>query len=604
MSTGADSRLHSIAEAVADETPVDWDVALGETPAAAATLENLRALAALARASREAGADLGMAHADPEGRALFRWGSLSVLERLGGGSFGEVYRAWDPTLRREVALKLRHSTAGPGSDRRWLEEARRLARVRHPNVLVVHGANVHDGRAGLWTDLLQGSTLEQLLAARGPFGAKEAALVGIELCGALASVHAAGLVHGDVKTSNVMREGEPGTADGSGRIVLMDFGSAHDAGPGGDASFGTPLAVAPEVLAGEDATPASDVYSLGVLLFRLVTGRYPVEGATVADLTQRHARGERAALRTLRPDLPASFVAAVERALEPSPEARFPDAAAMERALVSGIVPAAGQPGARARRAPAALLAVLGAVALAALAWFALAPRSGDDGERGAVSAIPDRSAPVLPPSPGAPPAEVPAAPALAPPQVEADLVRGEDDLGAPLATGDLVAPGDRIALELRAAEPVHAYVLAEDDEGSLFVLFPLRDRGARNPLAPGVRHRLPGEQAGEALDWVVTSAGGREAFLVLAAREPLRSVEQAVARIPAARSGEAVQYAPLSASALEGLRGVGGVAARPKTAPARAGARRLAALAADLDASPQGRAVWRKLVVLENPVP
>jgi len=596
MSIGPEHRLQSIADAIADETPVDWDEALAQTPASKSMLGNLRMLADLARASRDTAGPV----VDPASHALFRWGPLAALERLGGGSFGEVYRAFDPALRREVALKLRRATAGSGTDRRWLEEARRLARVRHPNVLVVHGADVHDGRAGLWTDLVSGATLEQLLQARGTFGAREAALVGVELCGALAAVHAAGLVHGDVKTGNVMREGEPGAADGSGRIVLMDFGSAHDAGPGapGDgAGFGTPLAIAPEVLAGGTATPASDVHSLGVLLFRLVTGRYPIEVATVSELAARQARGERAALRTLRPDLPARFVAAVERALEPASSDRYPDAAAMERALGATLAPAS-------RPAPSARRALVGAAALLAvvltLAWLAGRPR------RKVEAVAPAVVAPSATPS-GAPsgaPQNAPPAPAvIAPPEVDAELVRGDEDLGAPLATGDLVAPGDRIALELRAAEPVHAYVLSEDDAGSVFVLFPLRGRGLTNPLSPGARHRLPGKDGSASIDWVVTSAGGRETFLVLAARAPLAEVERAVAQLPAAGAGEQVRYAPLSPRALDGLRAVGGTATRSPATPAR-GARRLAALAKALDDSPEGRAVWRKLVVLENPAP
>jgi hypothetical protein len=189
------------------------------------------------------------------------------------------------------------------------------------------------------------------------------------------------------------------------------------------------------------------------------------------------------------------------------------------------------------------------------------------------------------------------------PPQVDAQLVRGEADLHEPLRDGDVVAPGDHIALELQAAERVHAYVLSEDDAGRVFVLFPLRDRGARNPLAGGARHRLPGRAGSEELDWVVTSAGGRETFLLLAAREPLEVVESAVAGMPAANETEAVRYAPLTPAALEGLRAVGGVATRP-AAPDPPGAHRLAALAAALEDDARARGVWKRLVVLENPVP
>src|SRR5262249_31995320 len=137
------------------------------------------------------------------------WGPLRILERIGQGGFGEIYRAFDPTLQREVALKLlRPDRAGAGAAgqvvdaERILAEARRLATIRHPNILTIYGADRHDGRAGYWTDLVRGKTLEQELAEQGPRGSEEAALVGIKVCQALAAVHAAGLVHQDVKTEN------------------------------------------------------------------------------------------------------------------------------------------------------------------------------------------------------------------------------------------------------------------------------------------------------------------------------------------------------------------------------------------------------------------
>jgi serine/threonine protein kinase len=106
-----------------------------------------------------------------------------------------VHRATDPLLARDVAVKLfRPERVPPGHGSEGvLEEARRLAQVRHPNVILVHGADVHAGRAGLWTELLRGETLEQSLERRGPFSADEAALVGAELCAALAAIHAAEL---------------------------------------------------------------------------------------------------------------------------------------------------------------------------------------------------------------------------------------------------------------------------------------------------------------------------------------------------------------------------------------------------------------------------
>ena len=227
MSGDSDDALR-IAKAIADENPVDWDSCGPKSPEDERRLEHLKVVESVASAYRalhgsdpgEDSSPSGAQHRPAPERVLFEWGHLKVLEKLGDGSSGEVFRAYDPLLDREVALKLwRAEQAAPAATRRrFIQEARRLARVRHPNVIVVHGADVHDSRVGLWTDLVTGNTLEQWLAQEGPLSAEETALIGLDLCRALAAVHAAGLVHGDVKTTNVMRER-------GGRIVLMDFGA-------------------------------------------------------------------------------------------------------------------------------------------------------------------------------------------------------------------------------------------------------------------------------------------------------------------------------------------------------------------------------------------
>jgi eukaryotic-like serine/threonine-protein kinase len=142
-----------------------------------------------------------------------RWGSFELLECIGSGNFGSVYRAHD-RLDREVAVKLLHHEA---VDRgRLLDEAKRLARVRHPNVVHVYGADEAAGVAGFWMELIAGDTLSALVAQHGPFGAEEAAAIGRTLCAALAAVHGVGLIHQDVKARNVMRE----RGDRAGRYVL------------------------------------------------------------------------------------------------------------------------------------------------------------------------------------------------------------------------------------------------------------------------------------------------------------------------------------------------------------------------------------------------
>ena len=240
-------------------------------------------------------------------------------------------------LDREVALKLlRSDPAGEDSSGQdVIEEARLLARVRHPHVVTVYGADRHDDRVGLWMELIHGRPLDRDIVERGPQSAQEAAVVGLAVCEGLAAVHQAGLVHRDVKAGNVMRED-------AGRIVLMDFGTGC---PLADPKYlvrlelvGTPLYAAPEIFEGRPATPASDLYGVGVLLYYLVTGFYPTAGATTEDVREAHQRGERRPLRDARPDLPAAFVAVVERALSADPHDRFSSAGAMEAALAAALV--------------------------------------------------------------------------------------------------------------------------------------------------------------------------------------------------------------------------------------------------------------------------
>jgi hypothetical protein len=140
------------------------------------------------------------------------WGNFQLLQRLGQGGFGEVYRAWDPVLEREIAVKL----LLPGdldAEQELISavsEARALARVRHPNIVSVYGVERRDGRVGFWSDYIRGRTLQSLVETEGRLEAQRVASLGASLCDALAAVHAAGLLHRDVKASN------------AGKIALRD----------------------------------------------------------------------------------------------------------------------------------------------------------------------------------------------------------------------------------------------------------------------------------------------------------------------------------------------------------------------------------------------
>jgi TolB-like protein/Flp pilus assembly protein TadD len=337
------NRLLALAEAVADGSDVDWaDAESSVDPLDADLVRELRMLAAVADVHRQrpeaapgssTAAARGAAAAEPDLPEV-TWGPLRIVELLGSGSFGSVYRARDSRLARDVALKLLHAAPDNGSASSIIEEGRLLARARHPHVVSVFGADRFDGRIGIWMEFIEGRTLEEVLRQDGAFSAREAALIGIDLCGALAAVHAQGLVHRDVKAQNVMRE------DG-GRVVLMDFGASGESALLVEKQTGTPVYMAPELFDGGRATPRSDIYSLGVLLFRLVTGDYPVEGRTLADVQNAHKHGIRRYLRDVRPDLPAAFVSTIERALSRDPNARFESGGAMERALGATVLPGA-----------------------------------------------------------------------------------------------------------------------------------------------------------------------------------------------------------------------------------------------------------------------
>ena len=355
--------LMAVVGAVADGQPVDWSLA-ESTPLSndeRSILAELKVLEGLHRLHRSGtpasspGAsqdhDANTVHIvdTPKGKAAAdgdtsmltastpiprTWGHLEIRHVLGAGGFGVVYQAWDPRLASDVALKvLTSGKASAGAT--VIQEARLLARVRHPNIVSIYGAERSEGQVGLWMELVRGRTLKQLVKQQGIFSAREAALVGLDLTRALAAVHGAGLVHRDVKPHNVMR-------DDSGRIVLMDFGAGIELKELSDDPerkyVGTPLYMAPELFGHHQPSTQTDLYSLGVLLYHLVTGAYPVEGPGADEVELQHARGERRRLRDRRPDLPTEFVRIVERAIDSDASRRYASAGAMEADLAQFVV--------------------------------------------------------------------------------------------------------------------------------------------------------------------------------------------------------------------------------------------------------------------------
>ena len=191
-------RLDDVLESLSGDSQTDWAaLASGATPDDQALLSALRAIEAF-NADNLAFRTSDAAAAD--GVAGVSWPGLEIRSRLGAGSFGQVYRAWDPDLERSVALKLSHATAAdPREYRRLKQEARHLAQLRHPNIVAVHGVEEHDGRLGIQMELIEGETLAAVVGDERTLSADEAAAIGIKLCHALAAATAKGLIHSDIK---------------------------------------------------------------------------------------------------------------------------------------------------------------------------------------------------------------------------------------------------------------------------------------------------------------------------------------------------------------------------------------------------------------------
>ncbi|MFD5056466.1 serine/threonine-protein kinase [Streptomyces tendae] len=344
-------------------------------------------------------------------------GRYRLHERLGSGGMGIVWRATDQLLAREVAVKalpLDETLSAAEARRRrerTLREARAVAQLRHPHVIVVHDVVEDDERAYMVMELVDGGSLADRVVSRGPVDAAEAARIGIALLDALGTAHTAGILHRDVKPSNVL------VAD-DGRVVLTDFGVAQVAGATTlteSGSFvGSPEYTAPERMSGAGTGPESDLWSLGVLLCAVLSGASPFHRDSLGGVLHAVVTEE------IRPPAQAAPLLPVVRGLlERDPRRRLDAASAqrMLRAFLStGRTPATAAQAAvpeplRARRSVkrSVLTAVLLVVAAAAagVSAAALLADGGDDG-----GGTPTSSVPATPTTPTpTPPTTEPASP-------------------------------------------------------------------------------------------------------------------------------------------------------------------------------------------------
>ncbi|HKP30609.1 MAG TPA: protein kinase [Gemmatimonadales bacterium] len=291
------------------------------------------------------------------------------LEReLGRGGMGVVFLATDLTLDRAVAVKIISPELAVNRTLadRFLAEARLIARLRHPNIVSVYAAGTADGMLYFVMDHVPGETLRACLSRDGRLDPPLVARLTADIAAALDAAARAGIVHRDIKPENILIER---TSSGP-RALLADFGIAHvmleegrNTGPG--VAMGTPAYMSPEQAAGEQVDARSDIYSLGVVAYEMLTGKPPFDGPR-RTVISRQIVDQPPSLERARPDAPAHLVQAIERALEKVPDARWQTGEAF-RAAVLGLDAQGETPWPRRRRTLMPLLAGLAAaVALVA----------------------------------------------------------------------------------------------------------------------------------------------------------------------------------------------------------------------------------------------
>jgi serine/threonine-protein kinase len=269
-------------------------------------------------------------------------GRYELRDRLGSGGMSNVYQATDRILERTVAVKVlaEHLSDDERFVARFRREALAVAKLIHPNIVQVYDTGVDDGRHYIVMEYVEGRSGAQLLQREGPFEPEVTVEIGAQACAGLDYAHRRGIIHRDVKPGNLMIVGGP-VGGGAMTVKLTDFGIARAAEQTRitqvGSVVGTAAYLAPEQVRGEEATPASDVYALGVVLYQFLAGRLPYEGSSLAELAVRQQNERPLAPRTYNDDVSETLSAAVLRALEGDPGRRFSSADELADGLRRGL---------------------------------------------------------------------------------------------------------------------------------------------------------------------------------------------------------------------------------------------------------------------------